>query len=246
MNPKEKESISIELLKEVIERGDEIPLKTYGFSMGYTIRNGDWIKVKKTNTNNIRCGDIIIFQGGTKFICHRVITKRNGNIFTKGDSYLNLDNPIPEDKIIAKVTELNTNGRTIKLDTILNKTINRFIGIYFLIIWHIYRTFINLIPGLKRINFKRKIIFYLTWKRILYKLYTSMKIKKGVMWMKRVYRKPVVESEVLERTALTCNSYNRLYGDQGCSAIGQNFYEECGTVVRGDPDCASHREERSA
>lgn len=170
MNIKEKESISIELLKETIERGDEIPLKTYGFSMGYTIRNGDWINVKKANAKDIRCGDIIIFQAGTQFVCHRMITKRNGNIFTKGDSYLMLDKPIPQDRIIAKVTELNTNGRIIKLNTILNKTINRFIGIYFLIIWHIYKFFIFLFPNIKRINLRR-LNLILTSRRIFNKIY---------------------------------------------------------------------------
>lgn len=95
-----------------------------GSSMLPTIKTGAKIKYETVKPEEIKIGDIVIFNK-KKFICHRIVGKyKVGNtcyFWEKGDNYSSL-NMIGQDKIIGRVTEISTveknilKGKDIVLD----------------------------------------------------------------------------------------------------------------------------------
>ena len=63
-------------------------------SMKEEINIGDAVLVKIDEDYSV--GDIVTYQSGEDFITHRVISKSNGQVITKGDANNVNDNPINE------------------------------------------------------------------------------------------------------------------------------------------------------
>lgn len=73
-------------------------------SMADTIQIGDIVIVKLTNEVNEN--DIIVFKENENFITHRLISKNENEIITKGDANNSEDKPIKEEQIIGKVEKI--------------------------------------------------------------------------------------------------------------------------------------------
>ena len=111
--------LALDMLKEVIERDVEVPLKTFGLSMRPSIHGGEWVVVRRAEAEEIDRGDIVIYQMANTFVAHRVIRKhcREGRLtFTvKGDAHLAADGEIEADAVVARVIALRRGGQTIDL-----------------------------------------------------------------------------------------------------------------------------------
>jgi len=108
MNPTLQHDVSLDLVQEVIARGEEVPLKAFGLSMGHTIHNGEWILVQRADPEQIRAGDIVLYRIPTTFVAHRVIRRwrDHGELFfqTKGDGHFSSDSPpLRGTDVIARV-----------------------------------------------------------------------------------------------------------------------------------------------
>jgi hypothetical protein len=114
-----KLSLALDMLKEVIERDVEVPLKTFGLSMRPAIQGGEWVVVHKAEPEDISSGDIVIYQLGSNFVAHRVIRvhrRQNDISFTvKGDAHLAADGEIGAAGVIARVVALRRGEKTIDL-----------------------------------------------------------------------------------------------------------------------------------
>jgi signal peptidase I len=106
----------------MLSKGYSLRFRAKGRSMHPFIRDGEVISVKPIKGSNIMIGDIIFYRalwGG--IFAHRVIKKHRENnnmiLITKGDANLNFDPPVHEDNIIGKVTAIEKNNVTIKLDS---------------------------------------------------------------------------------------------------------------------------------
>jgi len=133
--------VSLSLLSE----GKSLRIKTGGYSMFPAIHPGDIVIIAPFNDqSNLIPGDIIVFRRDSGFVLHRLtdIRHRDDNTFyiTRGDSSMNEDKPITEDKITGVVTAIETrrgsrirpyhhkihyrrNRLTVKLIHLLNKLI---------------------------------------------------------------------------------------------------------------------------
>ena len=135
--------LAIEMLKEVIDRDVEIPLKTFGPSMTPSIQGGEWIVVRRVSPERIAVGDVVIYENGNLFVAHRVIRKRceDGCVYltTKGDAHLGAEGEIPAEKALAKVVALKKPGRGIEMDSLRWQLTNRLIAYYSLFIDSLYR-----------------------------------------------------------------------------------------------------------
>ena len=49
--------------------------ETTGFSMWPFLKAGEKLLIKKTPTENLKVGDIIIYRGDNQLVCHRLIKK---------------------------------------------------------------------------------------------------------------------------------------------------------------------------
>ena len=126
-------SLAMDMLNEVIERDEDIPLKTFGLSMTPTIHGGEWVIVRKVSGEKIRIGDVVIYQAGNVFVAHRVIRKREQDdkvYFTvKGDAHLEAEGEIAEEEIVAKVVALQKMDERIDMDRPRWRLANRVIAL---------------------------------------------------------------------------------------------------------------------
>lgn len=101
--------VSLSLLSE----GKSLRIKAGGYSMFPAIHPGDIVIIAPVhNQSNLIPGDIIIFRRDSGFVLHRLtdIRHHEKNIFfiTRGDSSMNEDKSITEDKISGVVTAIET------------------------------------------------------------------------------------------------------------------------------------------
>lgn len=73
-----------------------------GISMFPAIEPGDLVIID-TNIENIRIGDVIVFQYDGKLVGHRVLYITEKGVITKGDFNPYVDGVIPYDKIVGKI-----------------------------------------------------------------------------------------------------------------------------------------------
>lgn len=76
-------------------------------SMSPTINVGDVVIVKITK--EVYEDDIIVYKEGDNFITHRLISKEENKITTKGDANNTEDNPIEESDVLGKVIDIIPN-----------------------------------------------------------------------------------------------------------------------------------------
>ena len=154
MDPQKLKLVSLELVKEALDKDIPIPLKTFGLSMGDTIRSGEWVLVRKVTPEKLRFGDIVIFQDRTHFVCHRLIRKKKINgtlcVLTKGDSHIAPDRYVPAADVLARVVGLKKGDILYRLDGLKGRWINTLLGGYSLIVTLIYER----LPFLK--GFRKK------------------------------------------------------------------------------------------
>jgi hypothetical protein len=125
--------LTLDMLKEVIERDVEIPLKTVGLSMRPSIYGGEWIVVRRASAPEIGVGDVVIYEAGSTFIAHRVIRRREqaGRIYfaVKGDAQLAAEE-IAAEQVVARVVALKKGDQWIDLDRPCSRLANRLIAGY--------------------------------------------------------------------------------------------------------------------
>ncbi len=126
--------LSLDMLKEVIERDMDIPLKTSGLSMRPAINDGDWIVVRRAREGEIQAGDIIIYQADSTFVAHRVINRREAagkTIFqVKGDAHLASEGVLPAEKIVARVVTIQKRNLVIDMEQPFWRHASRIIACY--------------------------------------------------------------------------------------------------------------------
>jgi signal peptidase I len=124
--------LALDMLKEVIERDEDVSLKTTGFSMRPFICSGEWIVVRQARPEEVRVGDVVIYQTGSIFIAHRVIRQRVADeqrYFTvKGDAHLSAEGEVADGEVVARVVALVKGSRTIDLNRPRWRRVNRWIA----------------------------------------------------------------------------------------------------------------------
>jgi signal peptidase I len=113
-----REKTKAVLLKEVLEKENEIKVKVRGVSMFPFLRRGHSLLVSGTDCGQIRVGNIILYYDEGEIYCHRVFSKKDGSITVKADANVCAEPLSPED-LIGKVVAIERKGRTIRIDNTL-------------------------------------------------------------------------------------------------------------------------------
>jgi hypothetical protein len=125
--------LALDMLKEVIERDVEVPLKTAGLSMQPSICGGEWVVVRRTAPPEAHVGDVVIYQAGSIFIAHRIIRRRerDGQVFfaVKGDAQLAAEE-IAAEQVVARVVAVQRGERRIDMSAPLRRLANRLMAGY--------------------------------------------------------------------------------------------------------------------
>ncbi len=106
--------------------------ETAGFSMWPFIRQQEKLIIKKLPIEDLRIGDIILYQANSQMVCHRLIRKvrnrENYLLYARGDNSSNLE-PVTEEMFLGKAIGVIKNRKTVNLCTKRQKFVNRFIVI---------------------------------------------------------------------------------------------------------------------
>lgn len=113
--------IRSELLREWIEADGSAWLPLIGKSMTPVLPSGSRVLVVRVTANQIRCGDLLVYEGEESLICHRVLRwqmrEEGYSFFTKGDAWETCGSWIYSNQVIGRVIGANRGGRIIRLDT---------------------------------------------------------------------------------------------------------------------------------
>jgi hypothetical protein len=116
-----KEELSIigtavmELLRAVHEKGAAFRFKAAGVSMTPSICNNDVITISPLEEIPPFVGEVVAFRHPRtgRLLIHRVVRKKQGTFFIRGDSLRYTDSHIPRENILGVVTAVERQGRVL-------------------------------------------------------------------------------------------------------------------------------------
>jgi signal peptidase I len=105
------------VVREVMQRGLSIRVKARGSSMVPLIHTGDVLFVEPVKLEQLKVGDIIVFDNNSvSYVAHRIIKKNDSTVTTKGDNQFHFDRPIPNEHVRGKITQIENKQKQLKLD----------------------------------------------------------------------------------------------------------------------------------
>ncbi len=107
----------LRFIRDVVGRGESFRFQATGFSMSPFIKNGDLVTLSPLDLPSPRLGDVVAFTppGSEKLILHRVVGKKGASFYIKGDGLPRIDLLLPGEKILAKVVQVDRNGKRVHL-----------------------------------------------------------------------------------------------------------------------------------
>lgn len=95
-------------------------------SMWPALKKGDLVFIKGINgKNDIKVGDIIVYQNPKGFTIHRVIEMREDTLITKGDANNVSDAPVSYNEVIGKTVNISNKPLRIPMLGMVSVFINR-------------------------------------------------------------------------------------------------------------------------
>jgi signal peptidase I len=81
-------------------------VRVHGRSMYPTLHNGARLEVQPVTFDELRRGDLVVFNNGNGIICHRLIRKACRLCYLKGDTNLFTDPPVIWAQVLGRVTRV--------------------------------------------------------------------------------------------------------------------------------------------
>lgn len=153
------DAIEIELMEEILNKGNELQFKALGGSMYPLIRSGDIITVKPIKIGDVTVGDIIFYKNKNKYFVHRLIKIVNdkSTFITRGDFLPQYDDPIDSSQILGKVVAVKRGNKTKNYNTYWMRKFNSLI----ILIYPLFYPVLTFIYKVLTAIFKIKRVFKL-------------------------------------------------------------------------------------
>jgi signal peptidase I len=97
------ESGKVALFIDLLNRVGEARLCALGSSMMPSILPGDTLRVERCNGDDVRVGDVVMFTRHGRLFAHRVVSRVDGTLVTKGDSLDSSDGPVAPSEFLGRV-----------------------------------------------------------------------------------------------------------------------------------------------
>jgi signal peptidase len=136
-----QQELSHTLRKEIISQGRSVQIVASGYSMFPFLRKGDILTINPAPMEQIKRGDIVVYELNEKWIAHRVIQVNHNSegleFLLRGDTCAAFDPPVNKENFIGIVPEFQRLNYLKKLNGSLRrlwtKVILNFIRMYPLI-----------------------------------------------------------------------------------------------------------------
>ena len=103
-----------ETVAALLSEGHAARFRATGDSMYPTLRDGDALTVLPVHVDDLRRGDIVLTQDGTRVTAHR-IRSLGAAIVTRGDNSDEDDAPLAPSQVLGKVVAADRNGELVRL-----------------------------------------------------------------------------------------------------------------------------------
>ena len=99
------------LVAEVLGRFGEVRLRVTGSSMLPSVQPGDVLTIRRCVMSAVESGAIVLCTRDGRLFAHRVVSRRNTHLVTRGDALEWQDPPVRQDQLLGRVVALTRNGR---------------------------------------------------------------------------------------------------------------------------------------
>ncbi len=108
----------VELLAELLRRGEAIELQARGGSMYPMIRDGDRLRIEPVQADQLRRGDVIAYRRGGRLLVHRYLGRWPDSraLRARGDSHARVEPPLDPSAVLGRVSAIGRHGRKLRLD----------------------------------------------------------------------------------------------------------------------------------
>lgn len=107
-------------IADALKRRGRISLRVHGTSMLPWVRPGDIALIRLISSENVRCGDVVLFRREEHLLVHRIVEKRGSidaaELFSKGDAHPASDGVVGEQELLGRVVRIYRGGHRINLD----------------------------------------------------------------------------------------------------------------------------------
>jgi len=101
----------VSLTRDVVGAGGALHIRAPGGSMLPTIPRGALVCVGPVPSGGVRSGDVVLaLAADGEPVLHRAIVARPESILMQGDASINVDPPVPMERVIGVATHVRTNG----------------------------------------------------------------------------------------------------------------------------------------
>ncbi len=113
-----KEGVLVELLAELLQRGEAVEFRARGGSMHPLIRDGDRLRIEPVRADQLRRGDVIAYRRGARLLVHRYLGRwpDSGGLRTRGDSHTRVEPPLDPSEVLGRVRAVGRHGKKLRLD----------------------------------------------------------------------------------------------------------------------------------
>jgi signal peptidase I len=118
-------------IRSRLQHRGRVCLRVQGSSMLPWVRPGDMVFVESAASEEVRCGDVVLFERGGRLFAHRLIGKRGdlSGFITKGDAHPNADPCLPASALLGRVARIQRGGKRIHLNSRFHTVLAAFLSL---------------------------------------------------------------------------------------------------------------------
>ena len=99
------------LTRDVVGAGAALHVRAPGGSMLPTIPRGALVRIGPVTSGGVRAGDVVLaLTGDGEPVLHRAIVVQADRLLMRGDASINVDPPVPLERVIGVATHVRVNG----------------------------------------------------------------------------------------------------------------------------------------
>lgn len=110
-----RDTAQCEMAAEMLRSFGELRLRVTGTSMLPSVRPGDVLRVVAAKPEDVRRGEIVLFERDGRLFAHRVV-ESGARLITRGDRHRHDDPPVEARELLGRVSAVLREGRAVPLE----------------------------------------------------------------------------------------------------------------------------------
>lgn len=110
----------VEIIRQLAQQG-RVTLRVRGSSMLPWVRPDDVAVIHRAGIDDVRCGDVVLFQRESRLFVHRLVenrsTLRETQFLAKGDAHPGPDGMVNRELVLGRVMRIHRGDKRIDLDS---------------------------------------------------------------------------------------------------------------------------------